>query len=376
MYRILFHHNRTEAGIEKSFCIALLCFFGLVPYNALFAVTMWKDVLFAGSLLLYTTVLYRFCVTLRNGNPLTASKADLVLFILSSIFVCLLRSNGWYAFLLMTPLCFWFFRRQWKVIGILHFIIFATVLTVKGPVLNAYEVAPTEFTESLSVPIQQIARVVANGRTLTDEQIASLEKICDVSQIAVQYNPSLSDPMKNLLYAHGTEYLDTHKSEYLKLWFELGLTYPLDYMEAYVNQTKGYWFGMNPIGLSNEGIIENDLGLTWRPLLRGSIVIKINELLSKLYTVFPVFGILWSMGGLFWIVLISFGNCIVNGRKQNRILYFPALAVILSVMIATPVADEFRYAYAFVLTVPLLLIAGMEHKLSEAPVPQPENNFP
>lgn len=350
-----------KQGLRKIFCVALPAFFGLIPYNALFAVTMWKDVLFAGSLLLYTTVLYRFIIVLRSREALFSHKADLLLFVLSAVAVCLLRSNGWYAFLLMTPLCLWCFRTHWKLMGALHLLIFAVVLMVKGPVLNAYDVAAGEFTESLSIPIQQVASVISNGRSITEEQMASLEKICDTSQIAVQYDSSLSDPMKNLLYAHGTEYFDTHKSEYLKLWLQLGIAYPADYIEAYVNQTRGYWFGMEPIGLSNEGIIANELGLTWQPILRGPIVIRLYELLSKLYTIFPLLGMLWSMGGLLWLTLISLGNCSVNGRKQNLILYAPTLALMLSVMAATPVADEFRYAYPFILTMPLLFIAGMEH---------------
>lgn len=347
-------------GLQKKFCILFLGFFALIPYNALLAVTMWKDVLFAGSLLLYTTVLYRFCILQQNGKALTSSPADLILFVLSSISICLMRSNGWYAFLLMTPFCFYFFRQYRKAVAVLHLIIFAVVLTVKGPVMKAYDVAPTELPEALSIPIQQIARVVANERELTEAQWASLGKICDTAQIAPQYNPSLSDPMKNLLYAHGTEYLDSHKGEYLSVWLELGVKYPVDYMKAYIDQTKGYWFSEPPIGLFNEGIAANGLGLTWRPLIRGTVVIKINELCSKLYTIFPVFGILWSMGGLFWIVLTAMGNCMINGRKQYFILYLPALAVTLSVILSTPVASEFRYAYALVLTVPLLLSVSME----------------
>lgn len=349
-----------KQGLQKKFCILLWGFFALIPYNALFAVTMWKDVLFAGSLLLYTTILYRFCILMKTGKPLAAQPVNLILFVFASISVCLLRSNGWYAFILATPFCFYFFRKYLKTIGALHLIIFAVVLTVKGPILDAYDVAPTEFTEALSIPIQQVARVIAANKELTEDQWASIEKICDATQIAPQYNPSLSDPMKNLLYAHGTEYFDSHKSEYLSLWVELGLKYPLDYLEAYVDQTKGYWFGITPIGLSNEGIIANDVGLTWQPLIHGTVVMKVFELCSKLYTVFPILGLLWSIGGLFWITLIAIGNCIINGRKQHLVLFIPLIAVMLSVMVSTPVADEFRYAYAFILTVPLLLLASFE----------------
>mgnify|MGYP003375997147 CR=1 FL=1 len=45
-------------GAGKRLCLLFLLFYALVPYNALFAVTMWKDVLFSGVMLLFALSVY------------------------------------------------------------------------------------------------------------------------------------------------------------------------------------------------------------------------------------------------------------------------------------------------------------------------------
>lgn len=42
-------------------------------------------------------------------------------------------------------------------------------------------------------------------------------------------------------------------------------------------------------------------------------------------------------------------------KKQNILVFFPVLAILASLMIATPVFAEFRYAYSIVVTVPLFI---------------------
>lgn len=91
----------------------------------------------------------------------------------------------------------------------------------------------------------------------------------DYPSIPDYYQPELSDPVKALIQYGHPEYLETHKGEYLKLWVQLGLKYPLDYWNAFVDQTKGYWFPGAPGMLTNEGISPNELGLSWQPVLHG-----------------------------------------------------------------------------------------------------------
>ena len=322
--------------------------------------TMWKDVLFSGFLLLFALCIYRLLHLYPSDEKLKKQPGLLALLLLSGLLVCLFRSNGLYVFLLTSPFLVIVLRREWKLLlpGLL--IVAALALCIKGPVYDAIGVAEPAFSESLSIPAQQIARVVHEGRTLTQEQIDLLNQTVDYDSIADYYQPELSDPVKALIQYGNPEYLEAHKRAYLKLWIQLGLRYPLDYWNAFVDQTRGYWFPGEPGLTVNESISPNDVGLTGQSVLRGTAAWKVVEILNKLYTIFPLYGLLYSIGAFTWAAIFWCANCALNGRKQNCLLFIPFFALILTLCLATPVAADLRYAYPLILSMPLLLCAGLE----------------
>ena len=347
-------------GAGRKLCLLFLIFYACVPYNGSFAVTMWKDVLFSGFLLLFALCLYRLLHLYAAGGRLKKQPGLLALLLLSGLLVCLFRSNGLYVFLLTAPFLSIVLRREWKLLlpGILAVLVLA--LFIKGPVYDALGVAEPAFSESLSIPAQQIARVVYEGRALTQEQIDLLEKTVDYDSIADYYQPELSDPIKALIQYGNPEYLETHKGAYLKLWIQLGLRYPLDYWNAFVDQTRGYWFPGEPGLTVNESISPNDVGLTGQSVLSGTPAWKVVEILNKLYTILPLYGLLYSIGAFTWAAVFWCVNCALNGRKRNFLLFVPFFALILTLCLATPVAADLRYAYPLILSMPLLLCAGLE----------------
>ena len=139
--------------------------------------------------------------------------------------MCLLRTNGWYIFLVTLPFVLFVFRDRWKVMIPVHLIILALVLFVKYPCMNVYEIKQADFAESVSIPVQQLACVVARGESLTDEQRETLSHYMDLEQVASLYQPDVSDPIKNLIRSTSGTYLDSHKGEFLSLWFSIGLSH-------------------------------------------------------------------------------------------------------------------------------------------------------
>lgn len=347
-------------GAGKKLCFLFLIFYACVPYNGSFAVTMWKDVLFSGFLLLFVLCIYRLLHLYTSGGRLKNQPGLLALLLISGLLVCLFRSNGLYVFLITTPFLVIVLRREWKLLlpGLLA--IAALALCIKGPVYDALGVAEPAFSESLSIPAQQIARVVYEGRALTQEQIDLLEKTVDYDSIADYYQPELSDPVKALIQYGHPEYLEAHKGAYLQLWLQLGLRYPLDYWNAFVDQTRGYWYPGEPGLTVNESISPNDVGLTGQSVLSGTPAWKVVEILNKLYTIFPLYGLLYSIGAFTWAAVFWCVNCVLNGRKRNFLLFIPFFALILTLCLATPVAADLRYAYPLILSMPLLLCAGLE----------------
>lgn len=290
---------RYNAG--KKLCFFFLLFYALVPYNGIYSVTLWKDILFSGVMLIFALSLYQLLHLENEGEHLTkAALAErLPLFIklcLFGLLLILMRSNGLYVFLLTVPFLLFSLRKEYRLLLPALAIVLGLSLLIKGPLYHALGVEKPAFSESISIPAQQIARVVYEGRELSEEQIQLLEQTVDYDSIASYYQPKLSDPIKALIQYGNPEYLETHKLEYLKLWLSLGISYPLDYWNAFVDQTKGYWFPAAPGLLTNEGISPNEEGLSWQPILRGAIVWKTVEILGKLYTIFPLYGLLYSPG--------------------------------------------------------------------------------
>lgn len=355
----------AKAGIRRWLLIVWIAFWGLVPYNGIYAVTMWKDVLFSAFLLLYAIVLYLF-LELQDFSLKTHWRLFLLLF-LSGWLTCTLRSNGLYVFLFVMPFVLIAFRRRIKTMAALQFLILLFALLAKGPVPDYFGVQKPHFTESLSIPLQQVARVVDEGRSLTEEQTELINHVADVSLIPQYYNPIISDPVKALVIYNNADYLAEHKGEYFRLWLELGLTYPRDYIEAFIDQTKGYWYPAPATMRTNEGISPNEAGLAWPHLLRGQLPVKISELLLKMPDLFPVYGLLWSIGFFTWAMLFWAAFLFLYGERKYLLLYLPFIGTILTLLIATPVASDLRYAYPVFLGMPFMIsIALLKRKNAPA----------
>ena len=91
-----------EFGFDRKTRITLLLCFILLPYNLMYAVTMWKDILFSMSVLVMTVTIMRI-----NSSD---TIRDRVMFVISALFMCVLRHNGLYAFIATAAI--WLFIKR------------------------------------------------------------------------------------------------------------------------------------------------------------------------------------------------------------------------------------------------------------------------
>lgn len=280
--------------------------------------------------------------------------------------MCLLRSNGFYAFLLTLPFVLLCFRKEWKKHLLLNFVILASALVVKGPVMNACQVASPDFVESLSIPIQLAARVYADEEPVNEQDEEMWNRIVDTSRIQESYQSFCSDHMKNLIRQGDQAYLEAHKADYLRLWLRFGLEHPGAYLRGYIDATKGYWYPDVPniIG-SDERIAENPYGLTAKPLIHNSVTIKIKEIIFKLPDMVPVYGLLFSLGAMFWLCILLAGRTFLAGGKRRLVIFLPNAAIMATLFLATPVYNEFRYAYSLLLTIPLFILCAFPQQADD-----------
>jgi len=348
--------------IRPFVLLLIMAFYALIPYHAVFSVTVWKDIPFAAAVLFFS------CAVLRLSVQNQVCFKNLAVLFIAGVMICLFRSNGWYAFLLAMPFLLFGFRRKAKAVYLPLFAALFVAVIVKYPVMSAFHVQQPDFIESVSIPMQQITAVICNGRYLSDEELALIEEVVDLTYIHDLYNPTFADNIKELVRAGNQDYLVTHKTEFLKLWIDLGLRYPGDYLTAYVNQTYGYWYPDSFYLVAEaEGVSATDLGVSHTPLIGGPLVIKAKEIAIKLGSMVPIYGTLWSMGVACWVLLFSISVSVIRRDYHRLICYLPGIALLLSVLAATPVATEFRYVYFLVLCLPFYLITAILPAETDAP---------
>ncbi len=342
--------------VKKWICIGLLCFYAIMPYNVMYAINIWKDSLFSGALLLFIVLLWSMFENRKQTTFEMISK-DILLIVSGSV-VALFRNNGFYAFLVVVPfvgvLCWK--KSKHSIVAIA--VVLILTIVIRGPVFTHFNVASPDLIESLSIPAQQIARVIANGGELEAEDRILLEQVVDISRIADTYDEIVSDPIKNLVREKGNqEYLETHKSEYLKLWLTMGKRYPMHYIRAFLHQTEGYWYPDVQRWVYAEGVCENSGGIITESKLPKTISNLLGRgFLWQGYTKIPIYGLFWSIGAAVWMTFIAAGLCFVKNRKKELLLFLPMLALWGTLLLATPVSGEFRYLYSIFICLPFYLL--------------------
>ena len=91
--------------------------------------------------------------------------------------------------------------------------------------------------------------------------------------------------------------------------------------------------------------------------------IKVKEILLKLGDFMPIYGMLFSIGAYFWGLLITL--IVAVRRKRNITIHILMLLIVATLLIASPVVD-FRYGYAYVLTMPIWTVLALFGKNKES----------
>lgn len=351
----------ASLGSGRMGAVIVIAGFILFPYHAAFTITMWKDILFALGVLIITILLYKELVAgIRPG------VADSLLFVLSSLAVCLFRHNGFYAYILCA-LIFAFRaivnrRSSDAYVGknartaILTLVSILICLIINGTVKSGLNVQNGDFGHELAIPLQQIARVVQLNGDISDEELEELGRVNSIEYIVNNYEPGGADNMIQWLVAGDSDYVKNNKGRFLKLYLSLGLKNPNAYIMAFIDQTKGYYTTMMPEQTAYYGILPNGDNLDNYPIFGAGVRIKINEILSKLQDVLPVYAIFYSPGACLLILILMIGIEKVRGRRSMLLVFLPQLCLTLTVLIATPLVADLRYAYALMLSMPSLIV--------------------
>lgn len=326
-------------------------FFALNPVFPTFAFCVGKDTNFAMAVLWLTLMVWR---VLESRWPPLRTLVGLTL---SGVACVLLRNAGLgVAAVTLGALLLWALTvrtRQWRapLTALVASVLAALALNLL--VVPALGALPTPDTESWSVPLQQVARVVAS-EPVAEEERAAIDAVMPFDQIQPAYNGELSDPVK-ALWCEGTT--PEQRTAFFATWLRLGLKHPATYLSATFHNTYGYLLPgyvstIKPtllMGMEGHTTpLNGAFAFTVNPLAQG-----LKRTLQGLYAFAP-FRLLVSPGAYGWAVLLALAGAMGVRQRRYAVAMLPALVVLAGCLLSA-VNGYFRYAMPLYCVAPVLL---------------------
>ncbi|MBR1854821.1 MAG: hypothetical protein IJ794_17030 [Lachnospiraceae bacterium] len=364
--------------LTKSRLVVVLSalFFGIFPLISVMVMCTSKDVLFGAFFVLFLLQWTEYVLYGASGQR---RLLQIVTVVVSGVFMMLFRNNAWYAMIPFAVICLFFGEKKRRVRAAL----LALLLVVLGKgalvgilhVLDSYEGSKLE---KYSVIYQSMARVGNRQRdNLTPEDFALLDTYVGEACWA-DYNPPLADTVK--AHVNRDNYYERKSWDDMGVvfaaWVKLGLHYPNEYIDAFLDLTRGYWFmddvsHAEMLGVGTEGRM--GLLYTYNTAAEESLpgmqhISKFPWLEEKLeqivsancYTDWPVVSNLFKPALWCWLLVIA----VVwfwyrrDGKKAG-ILMYPLCY--FGTMLLGPTAI-IRYVYPFILMAPLVIALVWEDR--------------
>ncbi len=358
----------AKARTPRWLLRAALLFFALCPIFPLFAFCIGKDTNFSMAILFFSLMAWQ--VLMPPQGQKSALGVTLGLCLATALLV-LLRNPGVYMaaisllFLLLgclrpekdpPPASRRPSSRRW-----LPPVAALAVMAVTWSVLQlwatpAVGALPMPETEHLSVPLQQVARVVASQpETLTEEEKTALSGVLPLQALKAAYNGELSDPVKALWNQAASP---AQKAAFFKAWLSLAARHPSTSFSALFHNSYGYLCPgalctpLKPtLLIGPQGRVDG---------LEGAFPFTVNPLAQPLQAFFqrlmaqPLFRLLIAPGLYGWLALFAGVTTLMGQHKRLFLLVLPATLVLLGNLLSA-VNGYFRYALPMYFCAPLLL---------------------
>lgn len=340
--------------------LLLLLFYALFPANSVLAVSTTKDVLFSGLVLLYVVKLYQWS---RENGKIT--KGSVLSFILISVAMLLFRNNAVYAWLVSQPFLFYSAGKRkelkrYAAVAAAVFCLFCLGSIGLKTAVSAQNGSPREM---LSVPLQQMARTrVMHEEEIDDEMRQKLDAYLPSEWVFAAYNPYLADPVKNRAVIHDDPV------GLMKTWVRLGLQFPMTYVDAFLDNSIGYWYLADKThstiyGVGKEsgfGYLSTDnrtmpagCEIIMHSYLSGFRAFMERIVSDNEYQKIPVVSVIFAPAFYWW--MLCFYIAFFLYRKKYGMLVpavFP-VAYYLTLLLSPTVLV--RYMYPFLLSSPMML---------------------
>lgn len=342
-YVIIFLEKRK---VPNKILFIIILFYGLLPVNGFYSITLWKDIIFSCSMALLTIECFKL---IEKKNNITFKNS--YMFVITSLLVVFTRNNAIYMYVILSMISLLIFKKNLKVIVPMILIVFVCYVTIKGPIFNILKIEKSSSAEYIAIPLQQIGRMAYKNVNFTSEEKKLIDKVIPLDELKKSYNPEIVDQIK-FNNKYNSKEFEKNKLKYLKLWFNLCIKHPNIAIEAYLTSTLGYWYPGVEYWVTTGKIDPNNLGIHTYSFVPNRIRESFKHVISNKV---PLIGFFNSIAFCFWLIFISMYILIKKKGKRIIYIYTPVIGIWITLLIATPVYAEFRYTYSALLCLPIYI---------------------
>lgn len=341
----------------------LIIYYGLLPFNSIMSISITKDVLFSGLLLLLIIYIYDFI----DGENI--SKSKYILFMIVSILFMLIKNNSVIIYSIFTIFLIIFYKEKLKKnMIILCIISIITSLVINYSLIFISNAQKYSKFERYNIEIQNLVYVAIKHPEINennDNIYDIIPKKCFDYNLTDNFDNNRVDYAKDKLINCNLNNFDYNK--FNKTWIKYGLKYPIDYIDSWSNITIGSWFlfdesHANTYPGNNQGYlltdykaikgVSDELPDSKFPWLFNKMEKIATE--NKQYDSVGIWRFIYAPATyiLSFFLLISY---IVSRKLKNELIPLVLLIGVYITLLNAPVIIV-RYIYPFMVCAPIIFV--------------------
>lgn len=328
--------------VHKAIIWGVLIFFAIMPVNAVYAIIIWKDVIYSISLLFFTLLLV---VIVKTGGEEMRKWTFVALFLLGSFVLVFFRHNGFPVFVISMIAVLIMYRHMWKRLLPLFLAVIILHEVVTGPVFTALEIVDSDPQEALSIPTQQIANIVVSDGDMTDDQRKYVDNLMALELWEEKYNPYAVDPIKFSWGDYDRWVIYNDWPLYFKTWGSLVVQNPGLAIEAFLDETSIVWQMTMPEDYKMNRFVTNIYLGNEFGLVNTIIAPDLKQVsLDYLQVDTPAEEYIWRPAVYTFFAVLLIYVAYLRNNWRVWLLLLPVALNTAAVMAAIP-AQDFRYLF-------------------------------
>ncbi len=366
--------NLTDIKSDREFIIQsiitlIIC---LIPINAIYSITLWKDVLFS-----YALLFLCFLIKVLVDKKCKVSIKFIVLMGFVMACVAQLRLNGIYVIVpLLIIMAYYLYRHDKTEKFFVKLPVIAIIFILLIASLNAvYNVEDNAKDATLAKTTHMLANYDLYHK-LDAKDSAKFHELINEKTVKERYNTFFTDPVRN---AANESVFEANKGEYIGMAVKYSLQDPIHFIKYMLSSSEitwditrdSYWQGKPYYIEKNGPLLESSRNNYFKsyhttPVADYENVSSVNEgtglfnlLNSFVYNARTniILDTLFESPALcmYLSILIMAGIYYLTKSKNILLVYLPNLFNILVVFVSIPTQDN-RYLYPNLLVFYLLMI--------------------